>query len=123
MRESLTQIPEPRTNLLLSHRYLRSPRVLCQEDGKPLTRKVVQGMIRKAYRNRTGIALVIDTDPLAAWLERPNGWRDAGAAARSALLLRKFLGKIQLKPTKGDIGRPYYVAKSTLKDLVLLEEL
>jgi hypothetical protein len=41
---------------------------------------------------------------------------------KSALLLRKFLGKVQLKPTKGDIGRPYYVAKSNLRDLVLLEE-
>jgi hypothetical protein len=40
---------------------------------------------------------------------------------KSALLLRRLLGKIQLKPTKGDIGRPYYVAKSNMQDVPLVE--
>ena len=31
-------------------RHLRGPRVLCQEDGKPLTQKVVQGIVRRAAR-------------------------------------------------------------------------
>lgn len=39
---------------------------------------------------------------------------------RSALLLRKVLGPIRLEPTKGDIGRPYYRAHSTLDVLALL---
>lgn len=40
---------------------------------------------------------------------------------RSALVLRKVLGPIRLEPTKGDIGRPYYQARSTLDVLALLE--
>ncbi len=41
---------------------------------------------------------------------------------RSALLLRQLLGKILLQPTRGEIGRPYLVAKSNLSVLPLLEE-
>ncbi len=40
---------------------------------------------------------------------------------KSALLLREFLGRIQLKPTRGAIGCPCYVAKSNLHDLLLLK--
>ena len=39
---------------------------------------------------------------------------------RSALLLRAFLGKIELKPAKGEIGRPYYMARTSLDTLSLL---
>ncbi len=39
----------------------------------------------------------------------------------SGLLLRKLLGKIRLLPSKGEIGRPYFVAKSNLSVLPLLE--
>jgi len=41
---------------------------------------------------------------------------------RSALLLRKVLGPITLEPTQGDIGRPYYRARSDLDVLALLED-
>jgi hypothetical protein len=41
---------------------------------------------------------------------------------RSGLILRKLLGQIRLEPTQGDIGRPYYVAKTSLDTLALLEE-
>ena len=41
---------------------------------------------------------------------------------KSALLLRQLLGKILLQPTRGEIGRPYLVAKSYLSVLPLLEE-
>jgi hypothetical protein len=40
---------------------------------------------------------------------------------RSALLLRKVLGRIRLEPVKPDIGRPYFRAVSTLQPLALLE--
>jgi hypothetical protein len=39
---------------------------------------------------------------------------------RSALLLRALLGKIELEPTKGKIGRPYYMARTSLDTLSLL---
>ena len=35
---------------LRKHRHLLSPRVLCQDDGSPLTRRVVQGCVRRAVR-------------------------------------------------------------------------
>jgi len=41
---------------------------------------------------------------------------------RSGLVLRKLLGQVRLEPTQGDIGRPYYVAKTSLDTLRLLEE-
>ena len=39
---------------------------------------------------------------------------------RSAMLLRALLGKIELDPTKGEIGRPYFVARTSLDTLALL---
>lgn len=38
------------TSALQAHRHLRSPRVLCMDDGTPLTQKVVRGLILKACR-------------------------------------------------------------------------
>lgn len=35
---------------LRDHRHLRGPRVLTQEDGRPLTQKIVQVLVRKAAR-------------------------------------------------------------------------
>jgi hypothetical protein len=40
---------------------------------------------------------------------------------KSALLLRKLLGKIKLEPVKPDVGRPYVLARSKLQTLTLLE--
>jgi integrase len=37
-------------NALRDSRHLRGPRVLCDNEGKPLTQKVVQGMLRRAAR-------------------------------------------------------------------------
>ncbi len=39
---------------------------------------------------------------------------------RSALLLRSLLGQIRLEPTQGEIGRPYYLARTSLDTLALL---
>ena len=33
------------------HRHLRSPNVLCQDDGQPLTRQMVQCCVRRAERS------------------------------------------------------------------------
>ncbi|MGE4067437.1 MAG: tyrosine-type recombinase/integrase, partial [Vicinamibacterales bacterium] len=33
-----------------NHRHLRGARVLCEADGRPLTQKVVQGLVRRAAR-------------------------------------------------------------------------
>ena len=40
---------------------------------------------------------------------------------RSALLLRKLLGRIRMEPVKPDIGRPYYRARSNLDVLAIVE--
>jgi hypothetical protein len=36
---------------------------------------------------------------------------------QSALILRRLLGEVRLEPTQGDIGKPYYVARTTLDTL------
>ncbi len=41
---------------------------------------------------------------------------------RSGVLLRNLLGPLRLIPTQGDIGRPYYVAHTSLNTLALLDE-
>ena len=41
---------------------------------------------------------------------------------KSARLLRRLIGPIRLEPRQGDIGRPYYVARTALDALVLMEE-
>ena len=38
------------TKALRVHSHLRGPRVVCQNDGKPLTQKVVQGLVQRAAR-------------------------------------------------------------------------
>jgi site-specific DNA recombinase len=40
---------------------------------------------------------------------------------RSGPVLRNFIGQLRLEPTHGDIGRPYYVARTSLNTLALLE--
>src|SRR5262249_3895718 len=42
---------------------------------------------------------------------------------RSGLILRSFLGPLRLDPTRGDIGRPYYTARTALNTLALLDPL
>jgi len=40
---------------------------------------------------------------------------------QSALLLRDVLGTIRLEPKKGDVGRPYYLAQTSIECIALLE--
>jgi site-specific DNA recombinase len=41
---------------------------------------------------------------------------------KSAIALRRLLGKIRMEPTQGDIGKPYYVAKTSIDALEILNE-
>jgi hypothetical protein len=67
---------------------------------------------------------VFKTPPMAWIEERVTTLQEvlARRTERSALLLRKLLGLIRLEPTQGDIGRPYYRARSRVQVLALLEE-
>ena len=40
---------------------------------------------------------------------------------RSGLILRTFLGPLRLDPTRGDVGRSYYTARTSLNTLALLD--
>ncbi len=61
--------------------------------------------------------------PLAWVAERVTTLQDVleKRTERSALLLRKLLGRIRLEPVKPDIGRPYFRAVSSLQPLAPLE--
>ena len=43
--------------------------------------------------------------------------------ARSAVLLRQFLGPIRLEPVQADIGRPYYRAVTAIDVVALIDTL
>ncbi|MCB0331814.1 MAG: hypothetical protein KDD70_19235, partial [Bdellovibrionales bacterium] len=40
---------------------------------------------------------------------------------KSAILLREYLGEVTLDPTKPDIGKPYYQARSKVTTVPLLK--
>ena len=64
--------------------------------------------------------------PTLAWIEtRVSALREVleRRTEQSAKLLRRLLGKIVLEPVHPEAGRPYYVAKTSLDALVLLEPL
>jgi len=44
-------------------------------------------------------------------------------ADRSGPILRNLLGQLRLEPTRGDVGRPYYTARTSLNTLALLDPL
>lgn len=52
-------------------------------------------------------------EQLGEVLERRSG--------ESAMVLRGLLGPIRLVPTKGNIGRPYYVAQTSIDALAVLD--
>ncbi len=62
--------------------------------------------------------------PPVEWIEeRLTQFKDLleRRTEQSALILRRLLGQIRLEPTRGDIGRPYYLARTTLDSLALME--
>jgi hypothetical protein len=71
---------------------------------------------------RRGSEKVFQAPPLEWIEERLAGMQQVleRRTERSAMLLRRLLGKIKLERTKGEIGRPYYMARTTLDTLSLL---
>ncbi len=64
--------------------------------------------------------------PPAEWIqERLAGMQEVleRRTDGSPLLLYSLLGQIRLEPAQGEIGRPYYVARSSLDTLALLAPL
>ena len=62
--------------------------------------------------------------PPVEWIEeRLAGMQEVleRRTERSAHLLRSLLGRIELAPTRGEIGRPYYLARTSINALALLE--
>ena len=56
--------------------------------------------------------------PPVEWIEdRLSGLKEVleRRTEKSAFLLRDVLGTIRLKPKKGDVGRPYYLAPNLLR--------
>jgi integrase len=52
------------TTVLREHRHLRSPRVLCEKDGTPFTRQMVQARVKRASRRanvREGVHILRHT--------------------------------------------------------------
>jgi len=47
----LRYVPTQLTNALRDHRHLRSPRVVCQRDGTPLTQDMVGNQVRRAAKS------------------------------------------------------------------------
>jgi len=45
----------------------------------------------------------------------------SGGQSNAALLLRGVLGTIRLEPKQGDVGRPYYLAQTSIDCIALLE--
>jgi hypothetical protein len=66
---------------------------------------------------------VFQTPPIAWIEERLSQIKEVleERTEKSALLLRRLLGRIRLEPTKPDVGRPYYLARTSLDTLALLD--
>ncbi len=66
---------------------------------------------------------VFQTPPVEWIEERLTRLKDVleRSTEQSALVLRKFLGPIRLETTRGDIGRPYYLARTSIDALALLD--
>ena len=66
---------------------------------------------------------VFQTPPMEWIEERLRGLKEVleRRTPQSALLLRELLGPIRLEPIRGDIGRPYYLARTSINTLALLK--
>ena len=93
-------------------------------DALLASEKQVEMLDRDISELRLHKEMAIEVPP-KAWLEERVVTIQSILEKRtqkSALLLRKLLGRIRLEPTKGKIGRGYYVARSNLEVLPLLED-
>jgi site-specific DNA recombinase len=83
--------------------------------------EVLEDEIRDLKRTRYSIFEAPSTE----WIEeRVRDLQDLleRRTQRSAIILRRLLGKIRLEPTESDRGKPYYRAVSSLNVVPLLEE-
>ena len=108
----------------------RSPEIGKRRESQALAKTFLDSE-KKVDELRRELALLKEhrevsfTIPPKAWIEERVALVQEVLERRtqkSALLLRQLLGKILLQPTRGEIGRPYLVAKSNLSVLPLLEE-
>jgi len=91
-----------------------------QALGKALaeTERRVEALREELQGLRRGSEKVFQAPP-GEWIEeRLAGMQEVleKRTEHSALLLRALLGKIELEPTKGEIGRPYYMARTSRGD-------
>jgi hypothetical protein len=86
------------------------------------TERRVEALREQLQELRRGSEKVFQAPPIEWIEERLAGMQEVleTRTERSALLLRTLLGKIELEPTKGEIGRPYYLARTSLDSLSLL---
>jgi len=95
-----------------------------QALGKALveTERRVEALRADLDGLRLGSEKVFQAPPVEWVEERLSGVQEVleRRTERSALLLRALLGKIELEPAKGEIGRPYYMARTSLDALALL---
>jgi len=95
-----------------------------QALGKALveTERRVDALREELDGLRRGSEKVFQPPPVEWVEERLAGMQEVleRRTERSALLLRALVGKIELEPTKGQVGRPYYMARTSLDTLALL---
>ena len=88
-----------------------------------ISEQKVQGLTSELGMLRQGRDRVFKAPPLP-WIEERVATIQEVLERRtekSALLLRKVLGKIKLEPVKPEVGRPYLLARSKLQSLALYE--
>ena len=93
--------------------------------GKALveTERRVETLSLEVEALRQGREKAFQAPPIE-WLEERGGLQEVleRRNEKSARLLRRLPGPITLEPKKVDIGRPHYVAKTSIDALVLLEK-
>jgi site-specific DNA recombinase len=87
------------------------------------TERRVDGLKRELDALRSSREKVFRSPPLEWITERMDKLQEVleRNTARSALLLRQFLGPIRLEPVRADIGRPYYRAITAIDTLALIQ--
>ena len=106
--------------------------VACIGDGKG-TRALGQALetseteleqLRGELAALEGTARATFAPPPIEWIAermRPLGELLGRQTARSALVLRRILGPVRLRPVRPQVGRPYYQAETALEVLDLLD--
>ena len=87
------------------------------------TERRVESLREELDGLRRGCDKVFQAPPVAWIDERLSQLRELlqRRTGKSALILRRLLGPIRLEPTRPDIGKPYYMAKSSIDTTALLD--